>query len=96
MSYYLLSAVRLDASERRVTHVLWERLGSSHPVDYNPTEATVLEVVNALSCGDHVHLLVEEKPEEQSIGPEFHTVVYPGGAEGIELNDYALTDLPTF
>lgn len=104
MSHYALSAVRLDASGHRVTHVLWERLNSPYPMHYYPTEATVLEVVNALNRGDHVHFIKMKRPEEHNVKPEFrfvhehgfHVVVYPDGAEGIAIDGFALTDLPTF
>lgn len=97
MSHYAVSAIRLDASGHRVTHVLWQQFESPSPKDYYPSEATVLEVVDALSGDDHVHLYNEVNPGEHSLGPEeFHIVVYPGGVEGIEINGYALTDLPTF
>lgn len=96
MSYYVLSAVRLDTSGQRVTHVLWERLNSPHPMHYHPTEASVLDVVNALNCGDRVHLIKVEVSDEHNLGPGFHVVIYPGGVEGIALDGFALNDLPTF
>lgn len=96
MSHYLLSAIRLDESGHRVTHVQWVRLDSPNPLHYHPTEANVLDVVNALNCGDHVYFFNEESHREHSVGPKFHVVVYPGGTEGIVLDGFELTDLPIF
>ncbi len=94
MSIYFLSAVRLDKTGR-VTEVLWYR-PSSLPTEYHPSRADVIKVVDALQRGGDVYLIVEAEPGVHVIRSKFHTVVYAGGAEGIENDEVALKDLPTF
>jgi hypothetical protein len=94
MSYYNVNAIRLDASHH-VTHVQWERLNSPYPMDYQFTEATVLEVVKALNQGNDVFLVIEFPEYSVQHKGEFRTISYPDGTEGIYFDGFALTDLPT-
>ena len=96
MAIYGLQAVRLNKSGHRVTHVLWERFGTRDQTDLFPVEVGVLHAVHALARGDRIHLLLKANAREFRLGPEFHAVVYPGGDEGITIDDYGLRDLPSF
>jgi len=96
VSYYGVKAIRVDASRQRITHLLWERLGSRRPVNYHPTEVADAAAVEAINAGHHVHLLREVAHGEYWFGAEFHVVVYPDGTRGIDINGYELSELPHF
>lgn len=95
MSHYNVNAIRLDASHH-VTNVQWARIDSSCPMDYQFTDATVLEVVNALNKGDDVCLELKYPEYTVDHGCKFRVVSYPDGKVGVDIDGFTLTELPTF
>lgn len=97
MLIYAVSAVRLNRDQTRITDVLWQQLGGSHPIDYQPTEAPVIEVVEVLTAGNKVFLIVQDESGTWiNTYAEFKPVSYPYEEVGIINNEYALGDLPIF
>lgn len=80
MSIYAVSAVRLNADHTRITHVMWEHLGGTQPMEYIPTEAPVIDVVDALIAGDKVILITQDESGSWAFSDaEFKPVIYQGG-----------------
>lgn len=94
MLIYVISAVRLNRDHTRITDVLWEQLGG---IEYVPIEASVTEVVEVLTTGNKVFLILRDAFGAWiNTYTEFKPVSYPDGEVGITNTEYQLDELPTF
>ncbi len=97
MLIYAVSAVRLNNDRTRITNVLWQQLGGTHPIEYVPAESSVTEVVEVLTTGNKVFLIRQDASGTWvNTYTEFKPVSYPSGEVGITNTEYRLDELPAF
>lgn len=97
MLIYAISAVRLNRDQTRITEVLWQQLGGTHPIEYIPVKTSVVEVVEVLTTGNKVFLILQDAfGTWVNTYAEFKPVSYPYGEVGITNTEHQLGDLPTF
>jgi hypothetical protein len=85
MAVHAITAVRMDGSSQRVTHVLWGQVSvSGEQFEVAPHAAPVIEVIDALVKGDTV-VTVFPLDGQRVAGPEVRHVVDEAGREGIEM-----------
>jgi hypothetical protein len=102
MAVFVITAIRRDLENHRVTHVRWGRANASNNSwEFTPREAPVIDVVDALMRDDTV-TTVFKNDAGWTPGEDVRVVVYEHGLEGIESVDSivpgkkTLNDLPIF
>ncbi|WP_152565246.1 hypothetical protein [Caballeronia glathei] len=84
MAVHAITAVRLDAHSRTITHVLWGQVSvRGEQFEVAPHEAPVAAVVDALVDGDTV-VTVFQVDGQRVAGPEVRPVVLESLKMGIE------------
>jgi hypothetical protein len=102
MATYAITAVRLNPSNDRVDLVKMGLVNTAkNEWASEPKEVPVIEAVNAIMRGDKVFTIFPESTETV-LGPKLRTFAYPGGFEGIEVENpeenkgRTVRDLPKF